>query len=119
MQRRPRQHSKKHLTFVAGRPCLICRTTHGVQAHHIKMADGRIGKPQSSGIGMKSDDRYTLPLCWQHHQQLHAVGERKFWGCFHVDACLLALCLFSVTGDEQEGDRLIDTASYALQALRA
>ena len=121
MQRRPRQHDKKHLQFVTERPCVICATNIDVRPHHIKMPDGRILKPMSSNIGMKSDDRYTLPLCPRHHEELHATGEKKFWGCFHVDATLLALCLYSlsVRGDEQEADRLIVTASYALQALRA
>jgi hypothetical protein len=121
MQRRPRQHDKKHLAFVADRPCVICRAVgNGIHAHHIKMADARVLKPQSSNIGMKADDRYTLPLCSYCHNELHAMGERKFWGTFHVDASLLALCLYSlsVRGDEQEADRLIETASYALQALR-
>jgi hypothetical protein len=119
-QRRPRQHDKAHLAFVAERPCVICATNVGVDAHHIKMADARICKPQTSNIGMKSDDRYTLPLCREHHEQLHGMGERKFWGSFHVDACLLALCLYScsVKGEAEEADRLITTASYALQALR-
>ena len=121
MQRRPRQHDKEHLRFVASRPCLICRTNQDIIAHHIKMANARICKPQSSNIGMKADDRYTLPLCWQHHEQLHAMGEKKFWGSYDVDAvCMLALCLYShsVRGDEQEADRLIETASYCLRALR-
>ena len=125
MQRRPRRRSQRHLRFVAARPCIICATNVDVHAHHIKMPDGRILKPMASNIGMKSDDRYTLPLCRRHHEELHATGEKKFWGCFHVDATLLALCLYSLsvqTDQEaaaEEADRLIITASYGLQALRA
>ena len=121
MQRRPRQHDRKHLQFVAERPCVICATNVDVDAHHIKMPDARICKPASSNIGMKADDRYTLPLCRRHHEELHAMGEKKFWGCFHVDATLLALLLYSLSdrGDAEEADRVIITASYALQALRA
>ena len=119
MQRRPRKSDKAHLAFVAARPCLICGTNF-VDVHHIKMADARVCKPQSSNIGMKADDRYTLPLCRTHHEQLHRDGERKFWGGHHVNACLLALCLYSCSmcDDGEEADRLITTASYALQAMR-
>jgi hypothetical protein len=121
MQRRPRQRDKQHLQFVASLPCVVCATNVGVQVHHIKMADGRIMKPQSSNIAMKSDDRYTLPLCLRHHEELHATGERKFWGLYKHDAPLLALFVYSssVRGDHEEAERMIILASYSLRALRA
>ena len=91
MQRRPRKSDKDHLAFVAARPCLICGTNF-VDAHHIKMADARICKPQSSNIGMKADDRYTLPLCRTHHEQLHRMANASSGAatirCLPARACL-------------------------------
>jgi hypothetical protein len=105
MQRRPRRHHEKHLRFVRERGCLICGSTP-VDAHHIKFADARVCKPQSSNIGMKADDRFVLPLCPNHHMQAHK-GERAFFALHHVDAVLIALALFSVSGDGEEADRLL------------
>ena len=121
MQRRPRQHDKQHLRFIASLPCVICTTNVDIDAHHIKMPDGRIMKPASSNLGMKADDRYTVPLCRKHHEELHAMGEKKFWGCFHYDATLFALFLYStsIRDDHEEAERMIIMASYALRALRA
>jgi hypothetical protein len=116
MQRRPRRENPKHLRFVSERPCIICGYTP-CDAAHIKMADARVLKPQESGIGCKADDRFTLPLCRRHHDQQHAMPERRFWQRYHLDPILLSLALYSISGDEQEGDRLIHTQVYTLQVI--
>jgi len=106
MQRRPRRGNEKHLQFMrSGRPCMICGDTNS-EPHHIKFADARVLKPQSSNIGMKADDRFTVPLCRTHHEQAHR-GERKFFESYHTDAVLMALALHSISGDAEEADRLI------------
>jgi hypothetical protein len=114
MQRRPRQRNDRHLRFVRERPCIICGFMP-CEAAHIKMADARVLKPQSSNIGMKADDRFTLPLCPRHHRESHAMPERAWWDSYHIDAVLLSLALFSLSGDEQEGDRLINITRIASQ----
>jgi len=120
MQRHPRKPDKKHMAFVAARPCLICRTNVDVVVHHIKMPDSRTGKPISGGTAGRSDDRYTLPLCATHHEMLHRLGESMFWKNMHADACLLALVLYahSVNDEPEEADRLIEQASYEIQRQR-
>lgn len=118
MQRRPRRENKKHLQFVRERPCIICAATPADPAH-IKGADARVCKPLSSNIGMKADDRFTLPLCRYHHEQQHAFGEGVFWRFYHLDAVLLALALYSITGDAEAADHLIQTTSYAWREMRA
>jgi hypothetical protein len=116
MQRRPRKEDSKHLRFVRERPCVICGFTPCDPAH-IKMGDSRISKPPSSNLGMKADDRFTLPLCRKHHERQHQMPEREFWEYYRLDAVLLALALFSISGDEQEGDRLITNAMVSHQIL--
>lgn len=116
MQRRPRRHDNRHLKFVSERPCIVCGRMPCDPAH-IKMPDARISKPVSSNLGMKADDRFTLPLCRMHHDQQHNMPEREFWQLYHTDAILLALALYSISGDEQEGDRLITNAMVTHQAI--
>lgn len=114
MQRRPRRENKEHLAWIRERNCIICGTPYVVPAH-IKFADARILKPLSSNIGMKADDRFVLALCHMHHEKQHSMGERKFWDKYHVDPILLALAFFSISGDDEEGDRLTTITNYTIQ----
>ena len=118
MQRRPRRRDEFHLKWLRERPCVICATTP-VDAAHIKMADARICKPLSSNIGAKADDRFTLPLCRRHHLEQHDMPEREFYEKHRLDAVLLALALYSISGDGEAGDHLCHTVAYALQELKA
>ena len=115
MQRRPRQRNEKHLRFVRECPCIICGFVPSDPAH-IRMADARISKP-ITGIATKSDDRFTLSLCRRHHEEAHRMGERKFWEHYHIDAVLIALALFSISGDHEQAERLIINAMAARQAI--
>jgi hypothetical protein len=67
-----RRRSKVHLSFVAAQPCLICQRTP-CDAHHLKFA-------QTKALGRKVSDEFTVPLCRDHHHELHRHGdERVFW----------------------------------------
>lgn len=66
-----RQRSKAHLAFVAAQPCLICRRTP-CDAHHVRFA-------QPKALGRKVSDEYTVPLCRQHHDELHRHGNEASW----------------------------------------
>jgi hypothetical protein len=67
-----RHRSKEHLAFVAAQPCLICQRTP-CDAHHLKFA-------QPKALGRKVSDEFTVPLCRDHHHELHRHGnERAFW----------------------------------------
>lgn len=72
IQRPPRRRNKRHLLFVASQPCLVCQRSPA-DAHHLKFA-------QTKALGRKVSDEYTVPLCREHHQDLHTRGdERTFW----------------------------------------
>src|SRR5262245_26713031 len=116
MQRRPRRRNTKHLRFVADRCCIICGT-YPCDAAHIKMADARVLKPVSSNIGMKADDRFTLPLSRRHHEEQHSMPERAFYEKYNLDPILLSLALYSISGDAQEGDRLISNKVALLHLM--
>jgi len=71
LQKSVRRRNKAHLRFVAAQPCLICRR-QPCGAHHLKF-----GQPRS--LGSKVSDEFTVPLCREHHQQLHRHGNEVAW----------------------------------------
>jgi hypothetical protein len=66
-----RKRSKAHLAFVAAQPCLVCRA-RPCDAHHLKIARPR-------ALGRKVSDEFTVPLCRQHHRELHRHGHEANW----------------------------------------
>lgn len=68
----PKRHrDKDHLRFVASQPCLVCRHLPS-DAHHLRFAQPR-------ALGLKVSDEFTVPLCRDHHQQLHNAGNEVSW----------------------------------------
>ena len=65
------KRSKRHLRFVASQPCLVCQQTP-CDAHHLKFA-------QLRSLGRKVSDEFTVPLCRDHHLQLHRQGNEAAW----------------------------------------
>jgi hypothetical protein len=66
-----RKRNKAHLAFVASQPCLVCRRSPS-DAHHLKFAQPR-------ALGRKVSDEYTVPLCRDHHRDLHRRGNELAW----------------------------------------
>jgi hypothetical protein len=66
-----RKRSKAHLLFVAAQPCLVCQR-FPCDAHHLKFAQPR-------SLGRKVSDEYTVPLCRDHHTELHRHGNEIAW----------------------------------------
>ena len=66
-----RRRNKAHLAFVAGQPCLVCERLPS-DAHHLKFA-------QPSALGRKVSDEFTVPLCRDHHRDLHRQGNEMAW----------------------------------------
>lgn len=105
MMKRPRQFSEKHLDRIRQLPCLICLNNIMTEAAHIRMADPRIAKPLTGG-GTKPDDKYTVPLCGDHHREQHKTSERAFWDKYKLDPILISLALYSCK-DHGEAEDLI------------
>ena len=79
-KKKTRNLNRKHLEFVASRPCMICNA-RPVQAHHLlKPSDGM------RGWGLRAGDEHTVPLCFKHHTELHTKfgNEFKFFE-FYLD----------------------------------
>ena len=66
-----RARNKAHLQFVASQPCLVCQRSP-CDAHHLKFAQPR-------SLGSKVSDEFTVPLCRQHHNELHRYGNEGAW----------------------------------------
>lgn len=50
----------KRLAAIRKLPCAVCGRTPVDAAHSNQSAHNK-------GLGIKADDRYTIPLCRQHH----------------------------------------------------
>lgn len=66
-----RRRNKSHLAFVAAQPCMVCRKKP-CDAHHLKYAQPR-------ALGRKVSDEFTVPLCREHHAELHRHGNERAW----------------------------------------
>lgn len=66
-----RRRNKRHLAFVAEQPCLVCKRSP-CDPHHLKFA-------QPNTLGRKVSDEFTVPLCRDHHHDLHRQGNEMAW----------------------------------------
>lgn len=66
-----RLRDKSHLRFVASHSCLVCGRQPS-DPHHLRFAQPR-------ALGLKVSDEFTVPLCREHHRQLHRAGNEVAW----------------------------------------
>jgi hypothetical protein len=92
--------SEKHRGFIRQLPCLVCGNSISTEAAHVRYAEPRAAKP-ITGIGIKPDDTFIVPLCGDCHREQHDVGERKFWS--EIDPVYVALALTRISGDHEAG----------------
>ena len=78
----------RHRAWIRDRPCAVengdCRGA--VQAHHVR--NGTDG-----GTGLKPHDKWCVPLCAQHHGDLHREGWRSFERLYNVNLRSEAMAL--------------------------
>ena len=67
--------SEKYLSFVRKLPCRVCGKAAGIAHHLIGHGEGNMGS--------KASDLFTIPLCHDHHQELHR--DVHSWECLHGD----------------------------------
>jgi hypothetical protein len=66
-----RIRDRDHVKLVAKQPCLVCGR-RPADAHHLRFA-------QSSALGRKVSDEFTVPLCRGHHREIHRCGDEAAW----------------------------------------
>ncbi len=66
-----RIRDRDHVRFVAQQTCLVCGR-QPCDTHHLRFA-------QTSALGRKVSDEFTVPLCRGHHRELHRHGDESVW----------------------------------------
>ena len=66
-----RKRSKAHLAYIRSQACVICQR-QPCDAHHLKFA-------QTRAMGRKVSDEFTVPMCREHHDELHRHGNEIAW----------------------------------------
>jgi hypothetical protein len=90
LRKEMRRRNKAHLVFVAAQPCLACQRSP-CDAHHLKFAQPR-------SLGRKVSDEFTVPLCREHHHELHRHGnERAWWANLQIAPLKVASELWAAT----------------------
>jgi hypothetical protein len=103
-----RRRSKTHLAFVASQPCIVCQRSP-CDAHHIKFA-------QAQALGRKVSDEFTVPVCRDHHIQLHHHGnERAWWTNLKIAPLEIAKELWTTTL-RRDGSPLLQELAASAQA---
>ena len=83
----PPIRSPKYLSYIRTFPCADCQDTEDVQAHHLTHIE-------PMGMGMKSSDKWCLPMCGICHGYLHQIGEKWYWQERKLDPKLYATLLW-------------------------
>lgn len=88
--------SKSHLDLIRLLPCCVTLKTPCGEAHHLKGTGER-------GVGLRSTDRWAVPLSHTPHMELEGKGSRNEVAWFKAngiaDPHALAMALWSSTGD--------------------
>jgi hypothetical protein len=66
-----RRRSNAHLAFIRAQACTVCQR-QPCDAHHLKFAETR-------AMGRKVSDEFTVPMCRDHHDELHRHGNEIAW----------------------------------------
>ena len=88
--------SDEHLDLVRQLPCCVCGARPRSEAHHLKAGTGE------RGMGLRSTDRWAVPLCRDDHDEVERIGakrETEWFRAHGIDQLSLALGLWSTTGD--------------------
>lgn len=107
--RQPRIKDEKHLAFIRTLPCLVTGNEIETEACHIRYSDAKAGK-FNPGVGAKPDDRWTVPLSSTLHREQHSMGEKRFWESYGIDPIEIAKQLYAVSGDHEQGCKIIAKA---------
>lgn len=91
-------NSNQHLFLVRQLPCLLCGAKAPSDPHHLRHGIAL----KHRGVGMKSPDRFCVPLCRSCHDGVHALGSRRERGHFNehgYEALAVADALWINSGD--------------------
>jgi len=85
-----RIRDRDHIRHVIKQPRLLCGRRPS-DPHHLRFA-------QSSVLGRKVSDEFTVPVCRAHHREIHRCGdEESWWRNTRIDALAAARALWLET----------------------
>jgi len=111
---KPKPHLRRrpqHLAFVRQLPCVACGKAAPSEAAHVR--SGTHG-----GVGVKSGDRYAVPLCIACHARQHRIGELTFWSALGIDPLNVALRLWTISADIKAGERTVFRARQQIDLAK-
>jgi hypothetical protein len=92
-----REKSPDYLGLIRRCPCLSCDNDPAGEAAHFR---GSGPEKVITGVGIKPDDRYALPLCPACHRKQHAIGEHPFWDDLAITPLAVCVELWEARGIE-------------------
>lgn len=100
-QQRREGNNDAHRAIIKQLPCCICLKRPPNDGHHLKSGDAQ----RERGMGMRATDRWLVPLCRAHHDDLESYGSRREyeWSAAHglLDPYALAEALYNAPKDVQ------------------
>lgn len=104
--------SRQHTRWIKTLPCVVCGAPADDPHHLLGNMDG-----SPKGMGMKNEDRWTVPVCRKDHNAAHSTGNDEAWFAgLGIDARSLASALWRVTGDDEAGQRVVFRARQGRNA---
>lgn len=88
--------SGSHLSMIRQLPCSVCGRGAPSDPHHLKSGTGE------RGAGLRSTDKWAVPLCRTDHDEVERIGtrnERQWFLDRGTDPHELAQGLWANTGD--------------------
>ena len=101
--KKPRQNSEKHLKLIRQLPSCLTFSPPPNDPHHLRCAGGR-------GIGLKAEDRWTVPMTRREHSDCHLVGSKRELEWFAergIDVTALATELWEASGNLDQMTNII------------
>lgn len=86
-----RERKRRTITYCAGHRAWI--RTHACcvpDCSALPIVCAHVRKGTNGGTGMKPDDRWTISLCWAHHDEQGNIGEPAFERKYGIDMKALA-----------------------------
>ena len=109
--------SPQHLDLVRKLPCTVCEAISRIDPHHLKSS----AAAKERGVFLKATDRWAVPVCRFHHDEVERLGsrnERAWFDRWGIDPHDLANALWAATGDlARMGRVLIAHKQGALREL--
>jgi len=96
--------SEAHLALVRKLPCVMTGQVPGGEAHHVKTGTGE------RGMGLRSTDKWAVPLSHDAHMELERAGSRNelaWFAMIGIDPVVLAQDLWAATGDLPKMTRIV------------